>query len=243
VRYAVLQADIVTTVAEHMNASVVGLGISPEKITAIPFGVDTQFFVPANPATSQHVPLKLVCTRSFASIYDVGTLVRALAKVFIGGRQLEVELVGDGPLRQSLVGLVQELGLSRSVRFCGHVEPKKLAELLAKADIFVSPALSDGNNVSLTEAMACGCFPIATDIPANAQWIKDGQTGYLYPPGNVDRLVEAIDGAMNNPALRQSAKLENRRIVEMQADWRISVKRMEGIYQRLCGNKSIQHES
>lgn len=232
-RYAVTHADAVTTLAEHMNASVVELGIPLDKITATPFGVDTQFFVPVSPDAEVHAPLKLICTRNFDFVYDVGTLVRALAKVFSGARQLEVDLVGDGPLRQSLVDLVRELGLESRVRFHGHVEHKVLAGLLAGADIFVTPALSDGNNVSLNEAMACGCFPVATDIPANAQWIENNQNGYLYPPGDANRLAQAIEMAIDNRELRLSAKIENRKIVETIADWRICVKHMEDIYQRV----------
>lgn len=236
-RYAVAHAAAVTTVAEHMNASIVNLGVPPEQVEAIPFGVDTQFFVPARPGAPSRQTLKLICTRNFAPIYDVQTLIRALAKVLASGRRLDVDLVGDGPLRQSLVDLVREQGLEAHVRFHGHVDHKTLAGLLAQADIFVTPALSDGNNVSLNEAMACGCFPIATSIPANTQWIHDGRNGYLYPSGNVDLLAQAIEKANDNAPLRQAAKAENRAIVETRADWRVCVKRMEIIYERLSNKR------
>jgi glycosyltransferase involved in cell wall biosynthesis len=234
-RYALKHADVVTTLADHMNASVVELGIPPDKITATPFGVDTQLFAPAPPDASPHIPLKLICTRNFEPVYDVDTLIRAVAKVISGGRQLDVDLVGDGPLRQSLVDLVQALGIESHVRFHGFVEHNTLPGLLAGADIFVTPALSDGNNVSLNEAMACGCFPIATNIPANAQWIDDGRNGYLYPSGNVDLLAQSIENACANGSLRQTAKAENRSIAETRADWRACVKRMEMIYERVSG--------
>jgi glycosyltransferase involved in cell wall biosynthesis len=234
-RYALKHADVVTTLADHMNASVVELGIPPDKITATPFGVDTHLFAPAPPDASPHIPLKLICTRNFEPVYDVDTLIRAVAKVISGGRQLDVDLVGDGPLRQSLVDLVQALGIESHVRFHGFVEHNTLPGLLAGADIFVTPALSDGNNVSLNEAMACGCFPIATNIPANAQWIDDGRNGYLYPSGNVDLLAQSIENACANGSLRQTAKAENRSIAETRADWRACVKRMEMIYERVSG--------
>lgn len=233
--YAVRHADVVTTLADHMNAPVADLGVSLEKITSTPFGVDTQFFRLSPFGTIDHQPLTLICTRNFDLVYDIGTLIRALAQVFSGRRQLVVNLVGDGPLRESLETLVRELELESHINFHGQVEHKVLAGLLAHADIFVTPALSDGNNVSLNEAMACGCFPIATNIPANAQWITDGQNGYLYPTGDVAALAHAIGMAMDKKELRLSARTANRAIVETRVDWRTCVKRMDDIYLKVVG--------
>lgn len=231
--YAVRHASVVTTLAEHMNAAVVELGVPLDRITATPFGVDTEFFRPYAGAEIGRKPLKLVCTRNFDKVYDVGTLIRAIAKVFSRGRVIQIDLVGDGPLRPELMRLARELGIDSHIKFHGHVEHKVLAGLLAEAEIFVTPALSDGNNVSLNEAMACGCFPIATHIPANAQWIKHGSNGFLYPPADVERLTQAIEAALDNSGLRSSVCLENRKIAEAEADWRICAKRMETIYQEV----------
>jgi len=234
-RYSVRHAAAVTTVAEHMNAAIVDFGVPVARVAAIPFGVDSQLFVPKLHGGSENTPLKLICTRNFSPIYDVQTLLRALALVFSRGYLLDVDLIGEGPLRQSLVDLVNELGLVSQVHFHGHVDHPTLARFLARADIFVSPALSDGNNVSLNEAMACGCFPIATDIPANTQWIQNGKNGYLYPPGDVGRLASAIEMAAKDPFLRNVAKDENRNIVVIRADWRVCVKRMASLYESLSG--------
>ncbi len=231
--FAVRHADVVTTLAEHMNPAVAELGVPLEKIAATPFGVDTDFFRPVTLNDREVRPVRLICTRLFDEVYDVGTLVRALAKVFAKGRQLEVDLVGDGPLRPQLTDLVRQLKLEPRIKFHGFVGREALAGLLAGADIFVTPALSDGNNVSLNEAMACGCFPIATDIPANAQWVTHDRNGYLYPPGDVDRLAQAIEAALDNSALRSAARVENRQIAETRVDWRICARRMEDLYQGL----------
>lgn len=235
--YAVRHADVVTTLADHMNASVADLGVPLKQITSTPFGVDAQFFRLSPVDAVERQPLRLICTRNFDFVYDVGTLIRALAQVFARGRQLVVDLVGAGPLRESLVALAREMGLELHINFHGHVEHQVLAGLLADADIFVTPALSDGNNVSLNEAMACGCFPIASNIPANAQWITDGVNGYLYPAGDVMKLADAIEMAIDRTELRLSARTANRAIVETKVDWRICVKRMDDIYQQVIGGK------
>lgn len=235
VRYAVLHADVVTTVAEHMNSAVAELGIPSDKIIAIPFGVDTKLFVLSpHPPISPASTVSLICTRALDTIYDVETLLRATAAVVARGRKVHLELVGDGPLRRTLSDLSEELNIATQVTFHGRRDSAALAHMLASADIFISPAHSDGNNVSLNEAMACGCFPIATSIPANRQWIRNDSSGYLYTPGDVNQLATAIEKAIDNPEVRARARTINRTIVEADADWRVCTKRVEEIYRNIA---------
>ena len=228
--YAVRHADEVTTVAQHMNASVAALGVAESRVTAVPFGVDAQVFHPSAAAREPGQRLRIICTRNFGPIYDIPTLLSALEQLLREGLDFEVDLVGEGPLRGVIEARIARAGLSPRVRLRGHVPHVELAGLLASADIFVTPALSDGNNVSLNEAMACGCFPIGTAIPANAQWLDDGVNGLLYPPGDHAALASCIRNAAGNSELRARAAKVNRDIVERKADWRICVQRMENIY-------------
>lgn len=229
--YAVRHADAVTTVAEHMNPSVAELGVPLDTIVATPFGVDTQLFLPPK-ERAEGVPLRLICTRNFAPVYSVNTLIEALGIVARQGMALEVELVGAGPLEGELRAQVEREGLVAQVRWRGHVDHPTLARMLSEAQIFVTPAVSDGNNVSLNEAMACASFPIATAIPANTQWIDDGVNGLLFPAGDAARLAQCILLAAGEPSLRTRAGVLNRAIIEQRADWRICVQRMLQTYSK-----------
>lgn len=231
-RFAVRHADAVTTVAQHMNAAVAALGVPIGDVSAVPFGVDTRHFVLPTAARSEAAPLRLICTRNLGPIYSVHTLIDALRLVRERGIALHVDLVGEGPLRVDLQAQVARAGLEGSVSFHGHVDHARLAQMLAQAHVFVTPALSDGNNVSLNEAMACGSFPIGTDIPANSQWIEHGVNGLLYPAGNAPMLADAIEYAVRDKVLRQRAVALNRDIVEARADWRVCVTRMQETYRR-----------
>lgn len=238
--YAVRHSTTVTSLAVHMNESVAALGVPLSKITATPFGVDTNLFKPVDiRLTNSNLPT-IICTRNFSNVYDVKTLIYALHMVFTGGNLLRVHLVGDGPLRSELIKLTERLGLDQYIQFHGHVDHSILVPLLAESDIFVTPAISDGNNVSLNEAMACGCFPIATDIPANSQWITHNWNGFLYPPGDVELLAKAIEAALNNSKIKDFARLQNRQIVETMADWRICTSRMEEIYRKVVNEGGFE---
>lgn len=228
--YAVRHADAVTTVAQHMNPAVAALGIEEDAVSAVPFGVDIASFVPPAASRPEGDTLRLICTRNFAPIYNVSTLIAALQRTAQRGLQLQIDLVGDGPLKTELEAQVANAGLAPWVTFHGHVNHACLAELLARAHIFVTPALSDGNNVSLNEAMACACFPVGTDIPANAQWLEHGGNGLLYPPGDAEALAECIQRAAADAPWRERAGRRNREIVEQRADWRVCVVRMDETY-------------
>jgi L-malate glycosyltransferase len=233
VAYALRHADQVTTVAEHMNAAVIELGAPAGRVQAVPFGVDTTLFRPPAAPRAEPPPLRIICTRNYAPVYSVHTLVEAARRLQGRGVALALDLVGAGPLRAELQAQVQAAGLSPVTLFHGHVDHPRLVALLGAAHVFVSPAVSDGNNVSLNEAMACGCFPVATDIPANAQWLTPGRNGLLFQPGDADGLADAIAQAAAEPTLRVAAEAENRLIVEQRADWQVNVQRMRSLYDSL----------
>src|SRR5204863_2539702 len=99
----------------------------------------------------------VVCTRRFDRIYDVQCVVLAFAAARRDGYLQTLTLIGDGPLRPELQTLVHQLGMNESVQFLGQLDHEQLPVILGTQEVFVSPAWSDGNNVSLNEAMAAGC--------------------------------------------------------------------------------------
>jgi glycosyltransferase involved in cell wall biosynthesis len=237
---ALAAADQVTTVAEHMNAAVAALGVPASKLVAIPFGVDVSLFRPPAEPRPMPPPLRVISTRNFAPVYSVHTVIEAVQQAHARGLAVQLDLVGAGPLKAELESQVRAAGLEGRVTFHGHVDHLRLVTLLGAAHVFVSSAISDGNNVSLTEAMACGCFPLATNIAANAQWIASGRNGGLFPPGNSRQLADWIERAAAEDALRATAAADNRRIVEERAEWRAGVMRMDELYEQLSARRALR---
>jgi len=236
-RLALRRADVVTTVAEHMNAHALEIAGRPIEIEAVPFGVDlTQFeFAPRAPERgASDGAVRVICTRNFHPLYDVTTVVQAFADfAATTSPSPTLTLIGNGPQRNALQALAQARGVSERVRFLGHIPAAALARELAAADVFVTPAHSDGNNVSLNEAMAVGPFPIGTAIPANEQWINHGENGLLYPPGDVAALATALTRATEMRPRWTDVARGNRAIVQERANWTRSVDHALGLYQRL----------
>ena len=76
--------------------------------------------------------------------------------------------------------LVEQLGLNDRVDFLGHLDGEPaLAAAYQRADLYVTVSESDGASVALLEAMACGLPVVATDIPANREWLTQGSGNLL----------------------------------------------------------------
>jgi glycosyltransferase involved in cell wall biosynthesis len=108
-------------------------------------------------------------------------------------------LVGDGELKASLEQLSQELKVQEVICFLGN--RSDIPDILASSDVFVMPSYSEGTSMALLEAMAASKPIVATDIPGNRAVIKHGHNGLLVPPGNPEKLADAIFFLLNHPQI------------------------------------------
>lgn len=235
VRYALKRADAATAVAAHMLPTMLDLGARRDRLTAIPLGVDTAFFRPAD--RPQPRTLDVVSIRNLDPVYSVDTVIRACGIIGQMGRTVSLCVAGDGTLRSQLEDLARAQLAPGSIRFVGRQSREGIRDLLYNARVAVSSALSDGNNVSINEAMACGAFPIATDIPANQQWITHGVNGMLYPAADAAALAECLRAALQDGALRAAAAKKNWDIIQNQAAWGVISERLEQLYARVGSNE------
>jgi glycosyltransferase involved in cell wall biosynthesis len=113
-------------------------------------------------------------------------------------RDLQVELVGDGPCRSALDAQARARGVGEQVRFLG--ERRDVGERLANADLFVLPSRTEALPNSVMEAMAAGLPIVACRIGGIPELVEDGVTGLLVPPDDPDALGEAMAQLVANPA-------------------------------------------
>ena len=232
VRFVLKRADLITSMADHMTRHLIERGYAAaSKIVTLPFGVDIDVFN-LRKRTRRHgdgLPL-VVSTRRLDHGLDVHLFIQAIPQVLECYPDAHFVVAGDGPLRPQLERLATDLGIAKRVEFRGQIPHEEMSGLLGQADVFVSTSRSDGNNVSLNEAMACGAFPVATDIPANRAWIEPGQNGLLLPCLDADGLAQKIIEALRQPDWRQATMAQNWEIIRTQASWTHKMAKMENLY-------------
>ena len=234
VEFVLKRADAITSVAEHLTSEIVDMGISRDRLVTFPMSVVTDSFGVDGPAAWSGTAGPVVFSnRSLYPVYDVEVLVRAAPKIFEKVPEARVLIAGEGPEADRLASLARELGVAGRVDFPGAIPHERMPNYLRGASVYVSTALSDGASVSLLEAMACGTFPVAADIPANREWIEEGKNGLLFPPGDADALAEKIEKCLKDSALRAEARETNIGLIRERAQWSSNVEKLLGLYERV----------
>ena len=83
--------------------------------------------------------------------------------------------------------------LGKQVILLGSQPSSTMAEWYAMADVFISASHQEGSGYALLEALHCGCFPIVTAIPSFCKITREGEMGWLYPPGDQMALADLLD--------------------------------------------------
>lgn len=110
---------------------------------------------------------------------------------------------GDGPLRTSIEQRACELGVSERVRILGFVNQSQLPSVYCAADLLVLPSLYEPFGFVVNEAMLCGC-PVAVSDRVGAKYdlVRQGETGCIFPAGDVDALAAVLRDVFSNPEKR-----------------------------------------
>ncbi len=188
-----LGASRVVVTTPVMREKVVTIhGIDPEKVVVVPNYVDTDRFRPSG--TFPEEPPRQICfVGRLVPQKNVTSLLEAVART-----DLEVLLVGNGPLRANLEQAAQRLDLR--AQFLGNLPNADLPELINRCGLFVLPSHYEGHPKALLEAMACGVPVIAADSPGIREVIRHGETGYLCGISS-ESIREAIETLRSSPQL------------------------------------------
>lgn len=200
--------DRVVTVSDEVRDRTVRAWIAPAaKVVAIANGIDpARFRVAAAKRAALRAelaqddgPLLLTVAR-LVWFKGLDTLIDALPPLVARHPALRLVIVGEGTLRAALTDQAERLGLGEHVRFTG--ERADVPALLAAADLFVLPSVSEGMPISILEAMAAGRAVVATRVGGVPELIEEGQTGLVVPARDAGALAEALDRLIADPALR-----------------------------------------
>jgi len=228
-RFALSRADLVISVAQHMTQTLSDYMAADKPVLTQQYGIDTNQFFPPHEAVSSRAPVCL-SNRAMVPICNLETILLAACKLEAQGSPLHINLAGHGEQFNLLKQKADALKLRDRVSFVGHIDHVRMPEELQAASIYISMSLSDGTSISLMEAMACGAFPVVSDIPANREWITDGVNGYLVSPHSPDQLAQRLNDAWNRHELRKRAAERNWSIIREKGDYKKNMAIIESAF-------------
>jgi glycosyltransferase involved in cell wall biosynthesis len=189
------RAGATVTPSESTREELLELGFRPDRVTAVPNGVE-EYFTPGGERSSS--PLVLAVGR-FAPVKRVHLVLEAAAEARRTVPELRLRLVGDGPLAGELRSWVAANNAAEWIEFAGYVDRRDLPDEYRRAWVVLSASLAEGWGLSLTEAAACATPAVATDIRGHRSSVIDGETGLLAAP---DRLGETLRTVLVDHARR-----------------------------------------
>jgi glycosyltransferase involved in cell wall biosynthesis len=181
--------------------------LAPSKIKIIINGIDVEAIHRTLPR-SELLPSLCCALPGQRLITSVGRLmppkghvylIRAMPYLISQADNVRLLLAGDGDLKASLEQLSQDLKVQDVISFLGS--RKDVPDILALSDVFVLPSVSEGTSLALLEAMAASKPIVATDIPGNRTVLRHGRNCLLVPPGNPEKLAEAISFLLDHPRI------------------------------------------
>ena len=130
---------------------------------------------------------------------------------------------------------IARLGLADRVTLLPRQTSQAMAELFRQSQVVASITTHDGTPNTLLEALACGCFPIAGDIPSLREWITPGLNGHLVNPNDPRALAGLISEALNDYSLRAQAAENNLTLIKQRAERQAVMAQAEAFYKKLWG--------
>lgn len=217
--------------AEHMKNSKVDMS----KVLVLPKGIDLSIF--ENKNTSNPDKICAIVTRSLLPEYRHGVILQAFGILHQKGIDFSLTIIGNGKQLSILKELARTLDIENKVIFTGRIPNTELPEQLQKSNFYISMPVTEGVSASLFEAMACGCYPIVSDISGNQSWIRHRENGQLITVDNFEMLANEILWAFKNATIRNDAILNNRKFIENQVDYKINMKIIADKYHELIDSK------
>lgn len=139
-------------------------------------------------------------------------MIEAMAVVVGGRSDTHLVVVGDGQCRESLEKLTSELELTHHVHFMGIRD--NVLGLLAESDCSALSSDYEGMPLFILESLAAGTPIVATDVGAVSRLVQDGETGYVVPPRDPQRMAEAILRVLDDPVTHRHMRARCKSLAE-----------------------------
>ncbi len=227
-------------VAEEMAAG----GVDRRKIKLLPNAVNPEAFADVNAAQVRRrlgIPAEtfvIVYAGSLTFYEGLDDVITATS--LLRDRSLDAKLliVGDGTYRRTLEAHVRSLNADGFVTFLGRVEPSRVSQYLAIADVvpIVRKAFSVCKIVSPLkpfEAMALGRPVVVSELAALTEIVQDSVTGFVCPPSDPPALARLLERLARTAGLGEAAGRRARRWVAAERTWEENIKVLHTIWREL----------
>lgn len=202
------KADQIVAIADHISDSLHRCGIV--NVPSVPNGVDTEDFRPGKPPQALRARLNVgendiivLHASNMVPVKRPLDIVAAAEQSLGQNPRLQFVFVGDGLCLAETRAAARDADIFDRIHFVHAVDHTEMPDLYRLADMVLMPSQSEGLSLVCLEALSSGCVLLAGDIPAAREIVADGETGFLFPVGDVAAISDLILRNAADPDLRE----------------------------------------
>jgi len=229
VKYALKKADFVLSTSSIMAEET--KKYTDKEVFVTPFGVDCEKFKPM-PELKPKDKIIIGTIKALKPKYGIEYLIRAF-KILVDKYPylpLELDIGGEGYLKEELEKLARSINIEDKVRFIGFIPHDEVPRYFNMFTVSVSVSESESFGVAVLEAEACGVPVVVSNIGGLPEVVKDGETGFIVPPKNSEATANAIEKILLDEELRRKLSVNARNFVLDKYNWKDNFKLITEIY-------------
>lgn len=232
IKYVLHKADRLLSTSNIMAVEI--SKYTSKKIEITPFGVDINKFQKCNIHKSDNT-IVIGNVKSLSNIYGIDILIKAFALVVKWNvdKILKLDIIGDGPDKNTYLELAKTLSLQDNIHFRGRIDNSSLPDYYSRFDIAVYPSREESFGVAAIEAMSCECAVVTSDADGFKEVISNNETGIIVPKENIESLANAIQFLIDHPSIRSKMGIKGRERVVKYFNWENNVTLMNDIYTKI----------
>ena len=243
------RGDAFLPVCHAFRERLIAAGAPADRTRVLHSGIDLARFEFRERTRAQGAPTRLLFVGRLAEKKGVLDLVAAAGRVTATGRELELTIVGTGPLRDEVARAVADAGLEDRVRMLGGRTHHEVVEAMHRGHLLAAPSVTAPNgdqegipNV-LKEAMATGMPVLATRHSGIPELVRDGVSGHLVDEGDVEGLARRLGELIDAPDRWVAMGRAGRETVERDFDIRHLNDTLVEIYRQASARPSRRSAS
>jgi len=225
-RLTIRHVDFVITPSEYFNRLVSGWNNNKIKVVTIYNGIDLNFnFI----KEEKFLDNTIISAGRLVPWKGFDLLIESLAEM----PDWNVIIVGDGPDKLRLQGLIKNMDLEKRVKMLGNIPREELLKKISQSKIFALLSTFESFSFQIVEAMYSGAPVIAGNIGNISEIIENGKDGILIDPTDKDQFVSAVERLSADPVLRD-ALVSKARLKAQEFSFNKTIDRLEAIFKDIA---------
>ena len=213
------KGDLFLPISERWKKSLIEIGCPEERLVVHKMGIDVDKFDFSQRRINKYDKINIISVARLVEKKGIYYGIQSVSRLCAIYPQITYWIVGDGPLKKDLLGLIGDLNVERNIKILGWQPQNKVVELLKRADILLAPSVTsisgdqEGIPVILMEAMAVGLPVVSTFHSGIPELVENWKSGLLVRERDAKALAEKLQYLIENDDMVKNIAREGRRTI------------------------------